>query len=49
MDANYKLYHLVKPTEHGPNEGQEKMVTEIYLTRYEMNELFDGYPILLDC
>ncbi|PAV83924.1 hypothetical protein WR25_06330 [Diploscapter pachys] len=36
MDANYKLYHLVKPTEHGPNEGQEKMVTEIYLTRLLM-------------
>ncbi|VDK55202.1 unnamed protein product [Cylicostephanus goldi] len=31
-----KLYHLVKPTEHGPSENQEKMVTEIYLTRLLM-------------
>ncbi|PIO63879.1 plexin cytoplasmic region, partial [Teladorsagia circumcincta] len=31
-----KLFHLVKPTEHGPSENQEKMVTEIYLTRLLM-------------
>ncbi|ETN84025.1 plexin cytoplasmic region, partial [Necator americanus] len=31
-----KLYHLVKPSEHGPTENQEKMVTEIYLTRLLM-------------
>lgn len=32
-DSNYKFYHLVKPSEHGPSEQQDKMVTEIYLTR----------------
>ncbi|KJH51742.1 plexin cytoplasmic region [Dictyocaulus viviparus] len=32
----HKLFHLVKPTEHGPTENQEKMVTEIYLTRLLM-------------
>ncbi|VDN56450.1 unnamed protein product [Dracunculus medinensis] len=32
-DSNYKLYHLVKPSEHGPSDLQDKMVTEIYLTR----------------
>ncbi|CAD6194251.1 unnamed protein product [Caenorhabditis auriculariae] len=36
MDNGFKLYHLVKPTEHGPNDNQEKMVTEIYLTRLLM-------------
>ncbi|UMM30896.1 hypothetical protein L5515_012592 [Caenorhabditis briggsae] len=35
-DNGYKLYHLVKPTEHGPTDSQEKMVTEIYLTRLLM-------------
>ncbi|MFH4977135.1 hypothetical protein AB6A40_003844 [Gnathostoma spinigerum] len=29
----HKLYHLVKPSEHGPSDQQDKMVTEIYLTR----------------
>ncbi|VDN05642.1 unnamed protein product [Thelazia callipaeda] len=33
MDSNYKLYHLVRPSEHGPSDQQDKMVTEIYLTR----------------
>uniref|UniRef100_F1KRH2 Plexin-A4 n=1 Tax=Ascaris suum TaxID=6253 RepID=F1KRH2_ASCSU len=33
MESNYKLYHLVKPSEHGPSDHQDKMVTEIYLTR----------------
>lgn len=32
-ESGYKLYHLVKPTEHGPNDQQDKMVSEIYLTR----------------
>ncbi|CAB3406196.1 unnamed protein product [Caenorhabditis bovis] len=36
MDNGFKLYHLVKPSEHGPSENQEKMVTEIYLTRLLM-------------
>ncbi|CDH93357.1 Sema domain-containing protein [Caenorhabditis elegans] len=35
-DNGFKLYHLVKPTEHGPTDSQEKMVTEIYLTRLLM-------------
>ncbi|CAI4229576.1 unnamed protein product [Auanema sp. JU1783] len=35
-EMGYKTYHLVKPTEHGPSESQEKMVTEIYLTRLLM-------------
>lgn len=34
MESNYKLYHLVKPSEHGPSDHQDKMVTEIYLTRF---------------
>lgn len=33
MDSNYKLYHLVRPSEHGSSDQQDKMVTEIYLTR----------------
>uniref|UniRef100_A0A915PJ57 Sema domain-containing protein n=1 Tax=Setaria digitata TaxID=48799 RepID=A0A915PJ57_9BILA len=33
VDSNYKLYHLVRPSEHGPSDQQDKMVTEIYLTR----------------
>lgn len=32
-ESGYKLYHVVKPTEHGPNDHQDKMVSEIYLTR----------------
>jgi hypothetical protein len=32
-ESGYKLYHLVRPSEHGPSEQQEKMVSEIYLTR----------------
>ncbi|CAJ0936168.1 unnamed protein product, partial [Mesorhabditis belari] len=35
-DGHHKLYHLVKPSEHGPGENPEKMVTEIYLTRLLM-------------
>ncbi|GMT23527.1 hypothetical protein PFISCL1PPCAC_14824 [Pristionchus fissidentatus] len=35
-DNESKIFHLVKPTEHGPSDGQEKMVTEIYLTRLLM-------------
>lgn len=33
VDSNYKLIHLVRPTEHGSSDQQDKMVTEIYLTR----------------
>ncbi|KAK0398213.1 hypothetical protein QR680_002480 [Steinernema hermaphroditum] len=28
-----KLFHIVRPSEHGPGDQQDKMVTEIYLTR----------------
>ncbi|KAF8370327.1 plx-1 [Pristionchus pacificus] len=35
-DSDSKVFHLVKPSEHGPSDGQEKMVTEIYLTRLLM-------------
>uniref|UniRef100_A0A0N5AQC5 Sema domain-containing protein n=1 Tax=Syphacia muris TaxID=451379 RepID=A0A0N5AQC5_9BILA len=32
-DSNFKQYHLVKPSEQGHSDRQDKMVTEIYLTR----------------
>ncbi|CAJ0568999.1 unnamed protein product, partial [Mesorhabditis spiculigera] len=35
-DTHNKLYHLVKTPEHGPNDSNEKMVSEIYLTRLLM-------------
>lgn len=44
-DSNYKLYHLVKPSEHGPSDLQDKMVTEIYLTRF----IFLYYLIYTTC
>ncbi|VDN39646.1 unnamed protein product, partial [Gongylonema pulchrum] len=34
MESNHKLYHLVRPSEHGPSDQQDKMVTEIYLTSF---------------
>lgn len=53
MESNYKLYHLVRPSEHGPSDQQDKMVTEIYLTRRDLfyivwcfNLIFDSTRIL---
>lgn len=44
MDSNYKLYHLVRPSEHGSSDQQDKMVTEIYLTRQVLS-LHSSYTL----